>query len=119
MNISHCHIQVHDMALARRFYEGVFEFQEEYVCDENKVFLRNDANFILGLDKVENPERLPDWFHLGFDAKTELKLREVFEKVRSSGFTIKQEISEQDNPINFYCIDPDGNNIEVYCMRSL
>ena len=66
MNLSHCHIQVRDMTAARRFYEGAFEFQEDFVCDENEIFLRNSSDFVLGLEKVENPEILPKWFHFGF-----------------------------------------------------
>ena len=117
MNLSHCHIQVKDMALARRFYEQVFEFREDFVCDEFEVFLRNGADFVLGLEQVPNPETLPSWFHFGFDVKKEAKLREVFDRVRSGGFTVRREIKDFGESVNFFCQDPDGTKIEVYFNR--
>jgi catechol-2,3-dioxygenase len=117
MNLSHCHIQIKDMAVARRFYEGVFEFKEDVVCDENEVFLRNSADFVLGLEKVENPEVLPKWFHFGFDVKNEEKLREVFSRVKELGFPVLREIMDFDASMNFYCADPVGTQIEVYFNR--
>ncbi len=117
MNLSHCHIQVRDMEKARRFYEDVFEFKEDFICDEDEVFLRNSADFVLGLEKVGNPETLPSWFHFGFDTKTEAKLREVFERINSLGYPIRREIKDFGNSVNFYCNDPDGTQIEVYFDR--
>ncbi len=117
MDLSHCHIQVRDMKAARRFYEGAFEFKEDFVCDEDEVFLRNSSDFVLGLERVENPEVLPKWFHFGFDAKSEAKLREVFERIKSLGLPIRREIKDFGDSVNFYCSDPDGTQIEVYFNR--
>lgn len=105
------------MVAARRFYEGVFEFKEDFVCDENEVFLRNSSDFVLGLERVDKPETLPKWFHLGFDAKTEQKLREVFGRMKQLGFPVLREIKDFDTSMNFYCEDPDGTQIEVYFNR--
>lgn len=117
MDLSHCHIQVRNMEAARQFYEGIFEFKEDFVCDENEVFIRNSADFVLGLERVENPEILPKWFHFGFDAKTEQKLLEVFQKLQTFGFPIRREIKDFGDSVNFYCTDPDGTQIEVYFNR--
>jgi catechol-2,3-dioxygenase len=116
MNLSHCHIQVKDLAIARRFYEEVFEFSVEF-CDQHRAFLKNSADFVLGLECLEKPDVLPNWFHLGFDTKTETKLREVFHRLQSMGYRINGAINLADNPVNFYCADPDGNQIEVYYRR--
>jgi len=117
MNLTHCHIQVKDMPRARHFYEGVFEFFEDFVCDEDEVFLRNQAGFVLGMERVGSPESLPRWFHFGFDTGSEAKLREVFARVRAGGYAVKREIKDFVDTVNFYCEDPDGNQIEVYCKR--
>lgn len=114
MDLSHCHVQVSNMNRAREFYEKLFEFSEDYVCNRDKIFLRNKHDFVLGLERVENPETLPSWFHFGFDAKSVEKIRAVFQRVKELGFEIKSEIQDSGDPINFYCADPDGNSIEVY-----
>src|SRR5688500_17711472 len=117
MDLSHCHIQVRDIEASRRFYEGVFGFKEDLVCDENEVFLRNSHDFVLGLERSGNPEALPGWFHFGFDAKSEEKLREAFEKVKELGFPIRRGIKDFGDSVTFQCADPDGTQIEVYFDR--
>lgn len=118
MNLSHCHIQVRDMKAARRFYEEAFDFKEHEVCEEDEVFLRNSSDFVLGLERVERPETLPKWFHFGFDTKSETKLREVCEKLQRLGYPIQREIKDFGDSMNFYCVDPDGTQIEVYFNRT-
>jgi catechol-2,3-dioxygenase len=117
MDLSHCHIQVRDMKAARHFYESVFEFKEDFVCDENEVFLRNSSDFVLGLECLENPEVLPKWFHFGFDAKSEEKLLQVFERIKGLDYPIRREIKDFGDSVNFYYTDPDGTQIEVYFNR--
>src|SRR3989344_9288788 len=104
MNLSHCHIQVKDLAVACRFYEDIFNFSVEF-RDQRRAFLRNRADFVLGLECLEKPEILPKWFHLGFDAKMEMRLREVFHKIQSMGYQIHGEINLSNNPVNFYRAD--------------
>ena len=116
MNLSHCHIQVKDLAIARRFYMDVFEFSTEF-CDLRRAFLKNGAGFVLGLECLDCPEILPKWFHLGFDAKSAEKVQNIFQKLQSFGYQIHGKINIDDDPINFYCADPDGNQIEVYCHK--
>lgn len=117
MDLSHCHIHVRGMKASRRFYEGAFEFKEDFVCDENEIFLRNSSGFVLGLERVDHPEALPKWFHFGFDAKSEEKLKQVFERVKTLGFPFCREIKDFGDSVNFYCTDPDGTQIEVYYSR--
>lgn len=105
------------MKAARHFYESAFEFKEDFICDENEVFLRNSSDFVLGLERVYNPEALPKWFHFGFNAKSEKKLLEVYERIKKLGSPIRREIKDFGDAVNFYCTDPDGTQIEVYFNR--
>ena len=105
------------MPTARRFYEQIFDFKEDFVCDENEVFLRNSFDFVLGLERVDEPETLPKWFHFGFDAKSESKLHQVLNKMKELGYPILREIQDFGDSVNFYCTDPDGTQIEVYFNR--
>jgi catechol-2,3-dioxygenase len=117
MNLSHCHIHVKDMAAARKFYEEVFEFVEDFVCDESEVFLKNSSNFVLGLERVENPEILPKWFHFGFSVESNEKLIQVRERIQKLDFPVLRDITDFGDSVNFYCADPDGTRIEVYYNR--
>jgi catechol-2,3-dioxygenase len=117
MTLSQCHMQVKNMAKARKFYEGVFEFSEHMAFDDDEVVLRNSEGFIIELEKVDKPEALPLWFFYGFDVKNEAKLKEIHDRVKKLGFSVLREIQDLDEEVNFYCADPDGIQIKVYFNR--
>ncbi len=117
MDLNHFHIQVTDMSVARTFYETFFEFSEDLVCGEDEIFIRNRQDFVLGLERVANPESLPSWFHFGFGIQDEIPLKSLFEKMKNAGVKITRDLQDFGDSINFYCVDPDGNKIEVYYNR--
>lgn len=117
MDLNHFHVQVTDMPLARKFYEGHFEFREDLVCHEDEVFLRNKEDFVLGLERVDKMDPLPTWMHIGFGCRTEEEIRAKFQEVQDSGAKIVRELTDYGDSMAFYCLDPSGNKIEVYYNR--
>lgn len=118
MDLNHFHIQTKNLEKARSFYETYFEFKGDYVCDAKSVFLRNNANFFLGLKEIAAPEKLPDWFHFGFGLESEEEIRSLFKKMKSDKNIMVGNLEDSGDPMNFYCADPDGNNIEVYYKKT-
>lgn len=115
MDLRHAHIQVKDMKKARQFYESFLGFSEDFICDENEIFLKNKFGFVLGIDRKENPEILPSWFHFGFSCQSEAEIRECHQSFIERGVKISRELSTYGNgDMNFYVHDPDGHSIEIY-----
>ena len=115
MDLRHAHIQVSDMSKSRHFYESFFEFEEDIVCSENEVFLKNKKGFVLGLDKVEKPEILPKWFHFGFSCESKKESERINSLLMDAQCDIARELTTFENgDMNLYVNDPDGTSLEIY-----
>ncbi|MEK7690861.1 MAG: VOC family protein [Bdellovibrionota bacterium] len=117
MDLSHLHLQTTDIKRTREFYETHFEFSLDEICEETEIFLRNCENFVLGLEQVAEPDALPGWFHLGFDAKSETTLQETYARMKNSGVPITRELRDLGDRVFFYCSDPQGHRIEISWNR--
>lgn len=113
MDLNHFHLQAKDVQKTKLFYESYFEFKEIF-SNENKVYLLNRDGFTLGLDKPERQEPLPAWFHFGFSVDSQAQLRSLYQRMSMNGVVMLGGLNLADDPMNFYCKDPDGNTIEVY-----
>lgn len=118
MDLNHFHLQVNDVAQARRFYETFFEFSEDFVCDENEVFLKSRSGFYLGLEKRDNAQPLPSWFHFGFELDSETAVHDLYKRMLSEGVKIQRELKDFGDMIQYYCVDPDNHRIEIYFKRN-
>ena len=116
MDLNHFHLQVKDMQTTKSFYEAYFEFKEIF-SNDNRVYLLNRKGFTLGLDKPALPDPLPAWFHFGFGVDSEAELRKLFQRMSMNGVVMQGGLNVADDPMNFYCKDPDGNAIEVYFKK--
>ena len=114
MDLSHLHLKVTDVSASRKFYETIFGFREDFVCDQDEVFLKNDEDFVIGLQKLDEAGTLPGWFHFGFGCKSEGEVVATLEKLKSSNGKLLRELQDRGGAIYFFCADPDGNKIEVY-----
>jgi len=115
MDLRHAHIQVKNMEKSRSFYENNFGFKEDFVCDADEIFIKNEKGFVLGLNRMDQPDILPKWFHFGFSCSSKEEIESIFKKFKSSNYDIKRELTIYENgDMNFYVNDPDGTSIEVY-----
>jgi catechol-2,3-dioxygenase len=113
MDLNHLHLHVHQLSLAQRFYERYFDF-EEIARHGEILFLRNNEGFDLTLIEEEDPDLFPEWFHFGFRLEGPEDVTEMYRRMRRGKITIVDELTEDEDYVNFRCADPDGNSIEVY-----
>jgi catechol 2,3-dioxygenase-like lactoylglutathione lyase family enzyme len=115
MKLNHLHINVPDVAKARRFYEEYFDFTLAFDHAPG-VFLKDEAGFMLAIDPLENTERVdfPSWYHFGFSIDSGAKVKATYEKMKANGVEFARDYREfGDVAANFYCWAPGPYKLEV------
>jgi catechol 2,3-dioxygenase-like lactoylglutathione lyase family enzyme len=115
MHLYHIHLNVHDVAETRSFYETYFGFRRHFP-EASEVFLKNDRGFLLALAPLAASEggSLPEWFHLGFQGATADDVRALFLRMQDDRVPIAEPWTEfESGTVKFHCFDPSGYRIEV------
>jgi lactoylglutathione lyase len=119
MKLNHLHINVPDVAKARKFYEEYFGFTLAF-DHEPGVFLKDEAGFLLAIDPIENNDKVdfPSWYHFGFCVENAAKVKSIYDKMKSAGVEFSREYKEfGDDAANFYCWSPGPIKLEVSWNR--
>lgn len=116
MILNHMHLAVPDIAKARQFYEEFLDFKYSHQSGDLS-FLKDDAGFLLAIHEAKPDEStdLPSWFHFGFCVDDKEQVKELFEKMKSSGIEFVREYTEGDDGdwANFFCWAPGQMKLEV------
>jgi predicted lactoylglutathione lyase len=113
MDINHLHLHVKDVEKSKKFYCEFFEFKQG--PKHGKIdFLNNQDGFNLALAPDTNIPEFPTWFHFGMKMKSSSDVKDLFDRMATSGVEFYQEFSEEDQMAWFKVRDPDGYKIEVY-----
>ena len=111
--MNHIHLGTANIGKSREFYQGFFGFKKKFDHGEG-IFLVDQNNFLIAIDPVETVPELPSWFHLGFCLDDKVKVKAIYDKMKSAGIEFAKEYQEWGNEAAaFYCYDPDGYKIEV------
>lgn len=115
MKLNHLHLNVPDVAKARKFYEEYFGFSLAFDHAPG-IFLKDESGFLLALDPLENQERVnfPSWHHIGFCIEGKEEVKALYEKMRAEGVEFAREYKEfGGEAANFYCWAPGPYKLEV------
>jgi catechol 2,3-dioxygenase-like lactoylglutathione lyase family enzyme len=112
--VNHLALAVADQERSRRFYETYFGFDarppDRY--PDGTLMLHNSKGFDLALGLVNEPIRLPRFFHFGIGVSSPEEVRAFRERLVAGGVVIIEEWDEPDY-ISVKCRDPDGYVVEV------
>jgi len=112
MQLKHLGLLVHDLSLARRFYQQHFGFRQ-HDWQGNILFLKDEHDFSLVLIRGQHPPNPGAFHHFGFFAASAEAVQAHKQKLREAGVPIVEEVDE-DGAVSFKCTDPDGYTVEVY-----
>jgi catechol 2,3-dioxygenase-like lactoylglutathione lyase family enzyme len=112
VSMNHLQLGSLDPEKTRRFYESYFGFRPTG-GEHAMSFLENDAGFVLSLRKLDAPQPLPAWFHIGLRLQDPNAVRELHGRMRRENVRFARDIAEGDGWVAFYCYDPDGTTVEV------
>jgi catechol 2,3-dioxygenase-like lactoylglutathione lyase family enzyme len=114
MHLNHLHISVRDVARTRQFYENYLGFRFFRAIEEDFIFLRDDYGLLLAIDKIDQPASFPNWFHYGFCLDSRDAVKAAYERMKADSIPLGMELKEFDSRVVFFCLDPDGNKIEIF-----
>jgi catechol 2,3-dioxygenase-like lactoylglutathione lyase family enzyme len=112
--VNHLALALADQERSRHFYETHFGFDarppDRY--PDGTLMLHNSKGFDLALGLVNEPIRLPVFFHFGIGVSSPEEVRAFRERLVAGGVVIIEEWDEPDY-ISVKCRDPDGYVVEV------
>ena len=122
MKLNHIHLKAKDVKTTRRFYEEYFDFRFAFQENESLQFLVDEQGCLvaIGQHKADEPATaLPEWFHFGFCLDDPSEVVRLYERMKKNGVSFDRELSGKEGEwTNFYCLDPDGNKVEVSWDKS-
>jgi catechol 2,3-dioxygenase-like lactoylglutathione lyase family enzyme len=115
MRLRHLNLRVADADRCRAFYEEHFGFRLAFEAGGG-YFLHNHDGFLLAVVPVDEHQRLPDGFHIGFTVETAHEVIETRERFAAAGVRVGKLEDERpgESYVTFRCWDPDGTEIEVF-----
>ena len=112
--MNHLALAVADQQRSRRFYETYFGFDARPAdrYPDGTLMLHNSDGFDLALGEVDEPIRLPPFFHFGIGVSSPDEVRAFRERLLAGGVVL---VEEWDEPayVSVKCCDPDGYVVEV------
>lgn len=118
MQVNHLHFGSPNVDATRGFYERYFGFRHHSNLRET-VVLVGDSHFLLAIDPLVEAAA-PTRLHFGFCVGDSAKVRTLYAKMKDEGVSFSQELKEiSENAVNFYCVDPAGNCVEVGWYKPL
>lgn len=119
MKLNHLHINVPNIAEARKFYEDFLDFKLLFEHGAG-VFLQDEDGFQLALDPLGNDEKVnfPSWYHFGFCVENAEKVKTIYEKMKANGVEFARDYKEfGEDAANFYCWAPGPYKMEISWNR--
>ncbi|HEY6508681.1 MAG TPA: ArsI/CadI family heavy metal resistance metalloenzyme [Vicinamibacterales bacterium] len=119
MNNVHVHLHVTNLEASRSFYERFLGVPPVKVKPGYVKFLPNLAPINLALSAGEaRPGTAVS--HLGFQVDSREAVRDLLDRVKASGLTVREEMDTNccyANQDKFWVRDPDGTEWEVYHLN--
>lgn len=116
LGMRHVALQVRDLAACERFYTELLGMQVEWRPDPDNVYLSGGADN-LALHRIPGPhadnsqQRLD---HIGFMLKRIEQVDDWYTFLKGNGVRIlKEPRTHRDGARSFYCLDPDGNTVQI------
>lgn len=116
LGLRHVALQVRDLEACERFYTGLLGMQVEWRPDADNVYLSGGSDN-LALHRIAGPhadaaaQRLD---HIGF-MLSDIEQVDVWHDFLSTNGVriIKPPRTHRDGARSFYCLDPDGNTVQI------
>jgi catechol-2,3-dioxygenase len=114
-------LRVNDVRLAEEFYAGILGFRVDHRAGANIAYLRINSDMLV-LVKAETPGT-PDARdirvdHFGFRLATDAEVDQAAVYLEERGVHLVTHPAQRREGRAFFVMDPDGNLIEFYSMRS-
>ena len=114
-------LRVNDVRVAEDFYVGVLGMKVEYRAGANISYLRVKSDMIV-LVKAETPG-VPEARdiridHFGFRLAADAEVDEAADYMEEQGVHLVTRPAQRREGRAFFVMDPDGNLIEFYSMKS-
>ena len=114
-------LRVNDVRIAEDFYVGTLGFKVEYRAGANITYLRVNSDMIV-LVKAETPG-VPEARdirvdHFGFRLPTDSEVDDAADYLEAEGVHLVTRPAQRREGRAFFVMDPDGNLIEFYSMKS-
>jgi catechol 2,3-dioxygenase-like lactoylglutathione lyase family enzyme len=112
--MDHLALAVRDQERSRRFYETYLGFgaQPARRYDDDVLMLYDADDFALALGEIDEPIRLPPFFHFGRGAESPDEVRALRDRLVADGVEIAGEWEEPEY-VSVKFLDPDGYLVEV------
>ncbi len=114
-------LRVNDIRAAEEFYVGILGLKVEFRAGANISYLRVNSDMIV-LVKAETPG-VPEARdirvdHFGFRLPSDVEVDEAADHFYSQGVHLVTRPAQRREGRAFFVMDPDGNLIEFYSMKS-
>lgn len=114
-------LRVNDVRAAENFYVGVLGMRVEFRAGANISYLRVKSDMVV-LVKAETPG-VPEARdirvdHFGFRLPTDAEVDEAADYLEEQGVHLVTRPAQRREGRAFFVMDPDGNLIEFYSMKS-
>jgi len=116
LGLRHVALQVNDLEACERFYTEVMGMRVEWRPDADNVYLTGGSDN-LALHRKPEPhapgpgQRLD---HIGFMLQNIGQVDDWFRFLAAHGVrVVKEPRTHRDGARSFYCLDPDGNTVQI------
>jgi len=115
LRLRHIDLHVSDVDAARSFFEEFFGMQCTYQRQKQIAIFRDETGFEFAVSNLFSspPPAYPPDFHIGFLLDRTSEVREIYDRLKSSGIAIKLELGMQGPNLVFQCVGPDSIPVEV------
>ncbi len=114
-------LRVNDVRLAEEFYAGILGFRVDHRAGANISYLRINSDMLV-LVKAETPGSADGRDirvdHFGFRLSSDAEVDEAADVLADRGVHLVTRPAHRREGRAFFVMDPDGNLIEFYSMRS-
>lgn len=119
MKLNHIDLHVSDVDAAREFFERHFGLRCTYQRAGQIAIFKDDGGLELGVSNLRGspPPAYPPDFHVGFVLERAGDVREIYERLKTSGVPIKVELRDGGPNLFFVCEGPDAIPVEIRAPR--
>jgi catechol 2,3-dioxygenase-like lactoylglutathione lyase family enzyme len=115
MRLTHIDPQVSDIDAARDFFETHFGVRCTYQRQNQIAIFKDETGFEFAVSNLFNspPPAYPLDFHIGFVLEGTSEVREVYDRLKKGGVSMKPELGIHGPALAFQCLGPDSIPVEV------